>query len=78
MTCPRWFSLAVLLAGCATGQPVVTSFQGSMVTIEQPPSVRKAEAAALAKSTCGGHASLLSDVCIDSACKMERLIYWCR
>ena len=75
---PHWLGLTALLAGCATGQPVVTSFQNSMVTIEQPKSTRKVEATALAKSTCNSHASLLSDICIDSACKMERLIYWCR
>lgn len=75
----RALAFAVLLGGCSSGaDPVVTSHQGSMVTIEQRRSVPQKDATPVARATCGGRATLLSKICIDPKCTMERLIYWCR
>lgn len=68
-----------LLAGCATGgEPRVTSFDGSMVTIVQSHAIPQKNAKALAAATCGHPATQLSKICTDPKCDTERMVYWCR
>lgn len=75
----RTLAFAFLLGGCSSGgEPVVTRHAGSMVTIEQRRTVPQKDATPVARATCGGPTTLLSKICIDPKCTMERLIYWCR
>lgn len=75
----RALAFAFLLGGCSSGgDPVVTSHEGSMVTIEQRRTVPQKDATPVARDTCGGPATLLSKICTDARCTNERLIYWCR
>ena len=67
-----------LLAGCATGEPRVTSFDGSMVTIVQSHAIPQKNAKALADQTCGRRATQLSKICTDPKCETEQMVYWCR
>ncbi|MGD9509281.1 MAG: hypothetical protein AB7I59_22760 [Geminicoccaceae bacterium] len=74
----RPLALVLLLGGCSSGGPVVTSHAGSMVTIEQPRTAPKKDATLVARATCGEPTTLLSKICTDPRCTTERLIYWCR
>ena len=71
--------IAFALAGCAArGEPVVTSYDGFMVTITQPRAVPQREADAVAAKTCGRPATKLSKICTDLPCTQEKFVYWCR
>lgn len=74
----RALAFALVLGACSSGGPVVTKYEGSMVTIEQRRSVPQKDATPVARATCGGPTTLLSKICTDARCTMERLIYWCR
>ena len=68
-----------LLAGCATGgEPKVTSFDGSMVTIVESHSIPQKNAKALSAATCGHPATQLSKICTDPKRETEQMVYWCR